>query len=98
MPYHPDIVGESPLGPPSKGAGALRQVIAGVFPPIKGIHIIRHIVDGDWCATIFDFEYTFGAFRIIDCFHMVDGQIVSIQACYDPQPILEGVKRAAASR
>jgi hypothetical protein len=97
VPYHPDVMVETPLGPPTKGASALRQAITGVFPLVKGIHIIRHIVDGDWCATLFDFEYTFGTFPIIDCFHVVDGQIVSIQAYYDPRPILEGFMRAAAS-
>ena len=27
--------------------------------------------------------------KIIDCFHVVDGQIVSIRVYYDPRPILE---------
>ena len=98
VPYHPDIVGESPLGPPIKGADALRQRVASLFPLVKGLRIIRHIADGDWCATLFDFEYTFGTFRIVDVFHVVDGQIVSIQAYYDPAPILAGFRQAGALR
>jgi ketosteroid isomerase-like protein len=37
VPYHPDIVVETPLGPPTKGAAALRQAITGAFPLVKGI-------------------------------------------------------------
>jgi hypothetical protein len=32
---------------------------------------------------------------MIDCFHVVDGQIMSIRVYYDPRPILEGMNRAA---
>ena len=98
VPYHPDVVIQTPLGPPVKGADAVRQVSPSIFPFVKEIRIIRHIVDGEWCATILDFEYTFGTFRIVDCFHVVDGLIVSIDAYYDPAPILAGFQRAMAAR
>lgn len=98
VPYHPDVVIQTPLGPPVKGADAVRQATPGIYPFVKGITIIRHIAEGEWCATIFDFEYIFGTFRIVDWFHVVDGQIVSIQAFYDPRPILEGLQRAMAAR
>ena len=94
VPYHPDVIVETPLGPPTRGAAAVRAAIATVLPLVKGIHIVRHMVDGEWCATVFDFEYTFGTFRMVDCFRVVDGQIVLIQAYYDPRPILEGFREA----
>src|SRR5690349_14548743 len=94
VPYHPEVVVETPLGTAVTGADLVRKSIAGVFPLVKSIRIVRHIVDGDWCATLFDFEYTFGTYRIVDCFHVVDGRIVSIQAYYDPRPILEGLRQA----
>ena len=96
-PFHPDIELEGPLGPPVKGAAALREAITGFFPAINGIHIVQHIVDGEWCATVFDFDTTFGTIQLIDCFQVVDGQIMSIRAYYDPRPILDGMKRAATS-
>ena len=96
-PFHPDIEFEGPLGPPIKGAAALREVITGFFPAIKGINIVQHIVDGEWCATVFNFGTMFGTIQLIDCFHVVDGQIMSLRAYYDPSPIIEGMKRAAAS-
>ena len=84
-----------PIGPPVKGASTVRALFTGFFPTIQGLRINRHIVDGDWCATIFDFDTTFGIIPIVDYFHVVDGQIMSIRVYYDPRPILEGINRAA---
>jgi hypothetical protein len=49
----------------------VRAVFTGFFPTIKGLKIKRHIVDGEWCATVFDFDTTFGNIPMIDCFHVV---------------------------
>jgi len=92
-PLHKDVEFVGPIGPPIKGADTVRAVFTGFFPTIKGIHINRHIVDGEWCATIFDFDTTFGSIPMVDCFHIVDGQILSIRVYYDPRPILEGMSR-----
>jgi ketosteroid isomerase-like protein len=94
-PLHPEIEFESPLSPPLKGATALRQVFAGFFPTVKGIRVVRHIVDGEWCATLFNMETTFGTIPMLDVFHVVDGQIRSIRVYYDPRTILEGMSRVA---
>jgi len=62
-----------------KGARTVRAVFTGFFPTIKGININRHIVDGEWCATVFDFDTTFGTIPMVDSFHVVDGQVMSIR-------------------
>jgi hypothetical protein len=49
---------------------------------------------GQWCATVFDFDTTFGTIPMVDCFHVIDGQMMSIRVYYDPRPILEGMSRA----
>jgi hypothetical protein len=72
----------------------VRAVFTGFFPTINGIKINRHIVDGEWCATVFDFDTTFGTIPMVDCFHVIYGQIMSIRVYYDPRPILEGMSRA----
>ena len=82
-----------PMWPPIKGAATVRAVFTGFFPTIKGININRHIVDGEWCATFFDFDTTFGTIPMVDCIHVVDGQIMSIRVYYDPRPILESMSR-----
>jgi hypothetical protein len=94
-PFHQDIEFLGPIGPSIKGAPAVRAVFTGFFPAIKAIKINRHIVEGDWCATVFDFDTVFGTIPMIDCFHVVGGQIKSIRVYYDPRPILEGMSRAA---
>jgi limonene-1,2-epoxide hydrolase len=97
VPFHDDIVFEGPLGPPIHGAAAVREFLRGMLPAIKSIEIVRHIVEGEWCATVFDFKTTFGVIPIFDCFRVVDGQIVSIRPYYDPRPIIDGMERAAKS-
>jgi limonene-1,2-epoxide hydrolase len=97
-PFHEDVKFEGPIGPPIKGAPSVRAVFTGFFPTIKGININRHIVDGEWCATIFDFDTAFGIIPMVDCFHVVDGKIMSIRVYYDPRPILEGMSEAAPPR
>ena len=96
-PFHPDIRFEGPLGPPITGADALREFLTGMFPAVKAVRILRHIVDGEWCATVFDFDTAFGVIPVMDCFRVQDGQIVSVRPYYDPRPILEGMSRSATS-
>jgi len=96
-PFHPDIVFEGPLGPPIHGEEGLRQFLTGMFPAIESIRIVRHIVEGEWCATVFDLHTRFGIIPVMDCFRVVGGQIVSVRPYYDPRPILEGMSRAAGT-
>jgi len=93
-PFHPDLVFEGPLGPPILGAAAVREFLTGLFPVLNGIEIVRHIVDGEWCATVFRLDTAFGVIPIMDCFHVIDGQIASIRPYYDPRPVIEGMSRA----
>jgi limonene-1,2-epoxide hydrolase len=76
------------LGPRIVGADSLRAVLTGFFPTIIGIDVVRHIADGEWCAAVFNFKTTFGTIPMMDCFHVVGGQIVSIRLYYDPRPML----------
>ena len=94
-PFHEDVEFVGPISPPLKGAPTVRAVFTGFFPTIKGINISRHIVDGEWCATVFDFDTTFGIIPMVGCYQVVDRQIMSIRVYYDPRPILEGMSRTA---
>jgi hypothetical protein len=96
-PFHRDIEFAGPIGPPIRGEPTVRAVFTGFFPTINGINIKRHIVDGEWCATIFDFDTTFGTIPMVGCYHVVDDHITSIRVYYDPRPILEGMSKAAPS-
>ena len=59
--------------------------------------IRRHIVDGEWCATVFDFDTTFGTIPMIDCFHGVDGQILSIRVYLRSAPDFAGHEQGRSS-
>ena len=65
-PFHENIEFVGPIGPSIKGAPTVRAVFSGFFPTINGISIKRHMVDGEWCATIFDFDTTFGTIPMVD--------------------------------
>jgi hypothetical protein len=88
-PFHSNIEFQGPVGPRLIGAATIRAVFSGFFPIVEGVRIIRHIVDGDWCATLFDFETTLGNLPMVHCCHVVDGEIISIHAYYDPRPVLD---------
>jgi hypothetical protein len=94
-PLHPDVEWQGPHGSWIKGATMLRTVLSDLFPTITGIDIVRHIVDGEWCATMFNVETTAGIIPIFDCFHVVGGQIASIQNY--SQPSLKGLMRRKAA-
>src|SRR5262245_14454770 len=93
VPLHPDIEYAGLFGTWVKGANIFRGVLTSMFPIIKDVTVVRHIVDGDWCATAFNLETTTGTLPVLDCFHVVDGQIVSIRVYYDP-----GMRGATAWR
>jgi hypothetical protein len=49
--------------------------------------IRQHIVDGEYCATLFDFDTVFGVIPVLDRLRVVDGQLVLANPYYDPSPI-----------
>src|SRR5690242_8891223 len=94
-PLSSDVTFESPLSPTIQGLPAVQQVFAGFFPVMRRVIATRHIIDGEWCATVLDMETAFGTVPMIDYFHVLDGQIVSIRVYFDPRPILDGISKAA---
>jgi hypothetical protein len=94
-PLHPDIEWQGPPGTRIKGATMLRVILAGLFPAITGIDVVRHIVDGEWCATMFNVDTVSGTIPLFDCFHVIGGQIVSIHNY--SQPGVKDLKKGAAS-
>lgn len=92
-PLHPDVTFESPLSPLIQGLDRVRQVFAGFFPAMKGIHVRQHIANGEWCATLCDMETPFGTVPMVDWFHVVNGRIQSIRVYFDPRPIVDGLSK-----
>jgi glyoxylase I family protein len=91
VPFAPDVTFESPLSPPITGAARVRELLEGLFPAINGVHVRRHIAQGDRVATRFDLDTTFGVVPVLDNFHVVGGQLKEIRPFYDPRPLLAPV-------
>jgi hypothetical protein len=68
------------------------EFLSGLFPVIKDIRIKQHIVEGDYVATVFDFDTNFGVIPVFDCFRVSDGLLKEIRPYYDPRPITEAMQ------
>lgn len=93
VPIAPDFTFESPLlpalvGQPSLVGRAAIEFLQGLFPLINGTRIRQHIVEGEYCATLFDFDTIHGTIPVLDRFHVVNGQLKLANPFYDPRPIL----------
>ncbi len=98
VPFAPDFTYESPLlaaqvGQPRLVGRAAIDYLRALFPLIKGTRIRQHIVEGEYCATLFDFETIHGIIPVLDRFHVVNGQLKLANPFYDPSPILNAAAR-----
>ncbi|MGH9658563.1 MAG: nuclear transport factor 2 family protein, partial [Bryobacteraceae bacterium] len=89
VPFAADVTFESPLTSMVTGRDAVVGFLTGLFPAIRGIQVKQHIVEGDYVATVFDFETTFGVIPVFDRFRVAEGQLKEIHPFYDPRPITE---------
>ena len=92
VPFAPDVTFESPLSPKLEGKEQVVEFLTGLFPAINDIRIQRHIAEGEYVATVFDFDTTFGVIPVCDCFRVSDGLLKQIRPYYDPRPITEATK------
>ena len=92
VPFAEDVTYESPISPKRTGKQAVVEFLTGLFPIIKGTRIRQHIVEGEWCATIFDFDTAYGVIAVFDCFRVVNGELKQIAPFYDPSPITNAQK------
>lgn len=91
VPFAPDVSFESPLTPKLTGKERVVECLTGLFPAIKDIRIKQHIVEGEYVATVFDFDSTFGVIPVFDCFRISNGLLKEIRPYYDPRPITNAV-------
>jgi len=87
VPFAPSVSFESPLSPRIVGVKAVTEFLKGLFPAIKDIRVLRHVVENEWVATRFDLDTTFGVIPVFDCFRVANGLIQEIRPFYDPRPI-----------
>ncbi len=92
IPVHPDVVFESPIRT-IRGIANLRKGMEEFVPILRGIEVVRLTADNDSCAAALKVNTIFGLLPFLYLFEVVDGQIVSVRAYFDPRPILEGMNR-----
>jgi glyoxylase I family protein len=91
VPFAADVTFESPLSPETRGAARVRALLEGLFPAIKGVRVVQHICQGEYVATRFDLETTFGVLPVLDRLHVAGGELKAIRPFYDPRLLLAPV-------
>lgn len=98
-----DFTYESPLlmntvGQPRLTGQQAIDYLTGLFPAIRGTKVKQHIVEGEYCATVFDFDTIFGTIRVFDRFHVAGGELKLANPFYDPAPILNATAHQRRSQ
>jgi anti-anti-sigma factor len=86
--YHGPLSGES-----IHGRKHVTGFLSVYLPVINDLRIVRQIAEGDYVATVWEAETSFGLVSLVYVFCVKDGQIVEIQAFYDPRGFLERMGR-----
>jgi len=89
------VLYQNPLtGDPIEGKhNVIRFLYSTMLPAQQNIRVIRHIVEGNYIATLWEAEMTFGVLTILQLFRVEDGLITELRAFYDPREYVESVGR-----
>jgi len=89
-PLAENIFYEGPLsGEPIRGRDHVSRFLAVYLPVIDDVRLVRQIADGDYVATVWRADTSFGPISLVYVFRIEAGMIVEIQAFYDPRGFLE---------
>lgn len=81
---------QSPLsGEPIRGRDHVTRFLNVYLPVIRDVRTVHHIADGDFVASEWQADTSFGLVSIIYVLRVELGRIVEIQAFYDPRGFLE---------
>ena len=72
-----------------RGRDHVMRFLGAYLPVINDLHLVRHIADGDYVATVWQADTSFGPISLVYVFRVETGKIVEIQAFYDPRGFLE---------
>lgn len=94
LPLHADVVWEFPLSR-DRGAASFRAGLEPFARILKGIEVVRLIVDGEHCVAILNIDTVFGSLPFAEHIQVVDAKIVWIRGYCDPRPLLSGASSPA---
>jgi len=81
---------DGPLsGEAIRGRDHVTRFLRVYLPVINDLRTVRHIADGDYVATVWQADTSFGQISLVYVFRVEMGNIVEIQAFYDPRGFLE---------
>jgi limonene-1,2-epoxide hydrolase len=86
-PFADDLLFIDPIIGEIRGAEEARKFLSNFLPTINDVRIHKHFTDGDYVATRWEVDATFGVIQIFEQFKVVDGKITEAIACFDPRPI-----------
>jgi len=87
---------EGPLsGEVIRGRDHVTRFLGIYLPVIRDVRVMRHIADGDYVATVWQADTSFGKISLVYVFRVEMGNIVEIQAFYDPRGFLERLGASA---
>jgi hypothetical protein len=72
-----------------EGRNQVCRFLGVYLPVINDLRAIRHIAEGDYVATVWQADTSFGLISLVYILRVQAGQIVEIQAFYDPRGFLE---------
>jgi limonene-1,2-epoxide hydrolase len=76
-------------GEPIQGRHHVARFLGVYLPVINDVRLVRQIAEGDYVATVWQAETSFGQISLVYVFRVEAGKIEEIQAFYDPRGFLE---------
>jgi limonene-1,2-epoxide hydrolase len=89
-PFADDVLFIDPIVGEIKGVEGVRNFLSNFLPAINDARIHKHFTDGDYVATRWEVDATFGLIPIFEQFKIIDGKITEAIAYLDPRPITGG--------
>jgi len=89
-PLAENVCYQGPLsGEAIRGRDHVSRFLGVYLPVINDVLLLRQIAEGDYVATVWQAETSFGPISLVYVFRVDAGKIAEIQAFYDPRGFLE---------
>lgn len=86
----PDVSLQYPLSPRKiVGKQNVTEYMLSVMPGFNAVEIERHLVDGEYVATLWKAHTVWGTMPACSVFRISGGLIAEVRSFFDPRPILQ---------
>jgi len=86
----PDVSLEYPLSPRKiVGRQNVTEYMLSVMPGFNAVEIERHLVDGEYVATLWKAHTVWGTMPACSVFRISAGLIAEVRSFFDPRPMLQ---------